>query len=79
MVWFTLGHSGQRTFVKCAEALWNNKAGGVVRLKSPAFLIYYKERTLCEMCVSLRQACNKSMPCALDCVVEDVYCVTEFS
>ena len=24
MVWFTLGHSGQRTSVNCAEATWNN-------------------------------------------------------
>ena len=36
MVWFTLGHSGQRTSVKCTEATWNNKAGGVVYLKSPS-------------------------------------------
>ena len=27
MVWFTLGHSCQRTFVKCTEAMWNYKAG----------------------------------------------------
>ena len=36
MVWFTLGHSGQRTSVKCAEAMWNYKAGGKVHLKPPA-------------------------------------------
>ena len=36
MVWFVLGHSGQRTSVKCAEAAWNYKSGGVVHLKSPA-------------------------------------------
>ena len=40
MVWFTLGHSGQRTYVKCAEAAWNNKGGGVVHLKSPAFFFF---------------------------------------
>ena len=38
MVWFVLGHSGQRTSVKCAEAAWNYKAGGIVHLKSPAFV-----------------------------------------
>ena len=27
MVWFTLGYSGQRTTVKCAEAVWNTKQG----------------------------------------------------
>ena len=37
MVWFVLGHSGQRTSVKCAEVAWNYKAGGIVHLKSPAF------------------------------------------
>ena len=37
LVWFVLGHSGQRTSVKCAEAAWNNKVGGKVHLKSPAF------------------------------------------
>ena len=37
MIWFILGHSGQRTSVKCAEAAWNNKAGGAVHLKSLAF------------------------------------------
>ena len=31
----SLGHSGQRTSVKCAEATCNYK-GGVVHLKSPA-------------------------------------------
>ena len=31
----SLGHSCQRTSVKCAEAGWNYKAGGVVHLKSP--------------------------------------------
>ena len=35
MVWFVLGHSGQGTSVKCAEAAWNYKSGGVVHLKSP--------------------------------------------
>ena len=36
--WYSLsqGHSGQRTSVKCAEATWNYKAGGIVHLKSPA-------------------------------------------
>ena len=33
MVWFVLGHSGQRTSVKCAEAAWNYKAGGIVHLR----------------------------------------------
>ena len=27
MIWFTLGHSGQQTSVKCAEAIWNTKQG----------------------------------------------------
>ena len=36
MIWFSLDHSGQRTSVECAEAAWNNKAGGVVHLESPA-------------------------------------------
>ena len=36
----TLGHSGQQTSVKCAEAVWNDKAVGVVHLKSPAFLFF---------------------------------------
>ena len=27
MVWFTLGQSGQRTSVKCTEAVWNTKQG----------------------------------------------------
>ena len=36
MVWFVLGHSGQRTSVKCAEATWNYKAGGIMHWKSPA-------------------------------------------
>ena len=40
MVRFVLGHSGQRTSVKCAEAVWNYKAGGIVHLKSPAVLKY---------------------------------------
>ena len=40
MVWFTLGHSGQQTSVKCTEAMWNNKAGGVVHYKSPAFFSF---------------------------------------
>ena len=33
--WYGLssGHRGQRTYVKCAEATWNYKAGGVVHLK----------------------------------------------
>ena len=35
-MWFVLGHSGQRKSVKCAEAAWNYKAGGIVHLKSPA-------------------------------------------
>ena len=42
MVWFVLGHSGQRTSVKCAEAAWNYKAGGIVHLKSPAFFFFFK-------------------------------------
>ena len=33
----TMGYSGQQTSLKCAEAAWNYKAGGVVPLKSPAF------------------------------------------
>ena len=33
MVWFTFGHSGQ-------ETTWNNKARGVVNLKSPALLSF---------------------------------------
>ena len=37
IAWFTLGHSGQRTSVKCAEY----KAGGVVHLKSPAFFLMF--------------------------------------
>ena len=36
MIWFTLGHSGQRTILKSAEAAWNYKAGRVMHLKSPA-------------------------------------------
>ena len=36
-LWLVLGHSGQRTSVKCAEATWNYKTGGIVHLKSPAF------------------------------------------
>ena len=32
-----VGHSGQRTSVKCAEAAWNYKAGGIVHLKSLRF------------------------------------------
>ena len=39
MVW-SLGHCGQRTSVKCAEAAWNYKAGGIVHLKSPAFFCF---------------------------------------
>ena len=39
MIYF--GHSGQRTSVKCAEAVWNNKARGVVHLQSPAFFSLY--------------------------------------
>ena len=39
MVWFVLGHSGQRTSVKCAEAAWNYKSGGVVHLKSSAVFV----------------------------------------
>ena len=27
MEWFTFGHSGQRTYVKCAEAMWNTEQG----------------------------------------------------
>ena len=41
MVWFTLGHSGQGTSVKCAVATWNNKARDVVHLKSPAFFFSF--------------------------------------
>ena len=41
MVWFVLGHSGQGTCVKCAEAAWNYKAGGIVHLKSPAFFFSF--------------------------------------
>ena len=37
MVWFVLGHIGQRTTVKCAEAMWNYKSVGIVHLKSSAF------------------------------------------
>ena len=36
-LWFVLGHSGQRTPVKCAEAAWYYKVRGMVHLKSPAF------------------------------------------
>ena len=35
--WFVLGHSGQQTSVKCVEATWNYKSGGVVHLKPPAY------------------------------------------
>ena len=44
MVWFPLDHSGQQTSVKCAEAAWNYKAGGVVHLKShfPLFFVYLR-------------------------------------
>ena len=38
--WFVLGQGGQRTSVKCAEAAWNYKAGGIVHLKSPAFFVF---------------------------------------
>ena len=34
----SLGHSGQQTPVKCAEAMWNYEVRGVVNFKSPAFL-----------------------------------------
>ena len=27
MVWFTLAHSGQRTSVMCADAMWNTNQG----------------------------------------------------
>ena len=27
IIWFTLGHSGKRTSVKCAEDVWNTKQG----------------------------------------------------
>ena len=38
--WYGLSWaSGQRTSVKCAEAAWNYKAGGVVHLKSPAVFV----------------------------------------
>ena len=40
MVLFVLGHSGQRTSVKCAEASWNYK-GYTVHLKSPAVLFCF--------------------------------------
>ena len=40
MVWFVLGHSGRQISVKCAEAVWNYKAGGIVHLKSPAVLFF---------------------------------------
>ena len=36
-----LGQSGQRTSVKCADATWNYKAGGIVNLKSPAFFFFF--------------------------------------
>ena len=36
-----VSHGGQRTSVKCAEAAWNKKAGGVVHSKSPAFFFFF--------------------------------------
>ena len=40
--WYiVLGHSGQRTSVKCVEAAWSNRAGGIVHLKSPAFFFFF--------------------------------------
>ena len=51
MVWFILGHSGQRTSVKCAEAEWNYKAGGIVHLKSPA--VFASGPTGTDACIDL--------------------------
>ena len=53
MVWFVLGHSGQRTSVKCAEATWNYKAGGIVHLKSPALLLLLLIIQMVDECVPL--------------------------
>ena len=36
-----LGHSGQGTSLKCAEAAWNYETGGVVHLKSSAFFFLF--------------------------------------
>ena len=52
MVWFVLGHSGQRTSVKCAEATWNYKSGGVVHLKSPAVFFSVKKNQCDFQCYS---------------------------
>ena len=41
MVWFVLSHGVQRTSVKCDEAAWNYKAGGIVHLKSPVFIGFF--------------------------------------
>ena len=40
MEWYVLGQSGQRTSVKCAEAVWNYKSGGIGHLKSPAAFLF---------------------------------------
>ena len=40
MLWFTVGHSGLRTTVKCAEATWNYKAGGHSALKITCFFFF---------------------------------------
>ena len=39
MLWFVLDQIGQRTCVKCAEAMLNYKVRGIVHLKSPAFFL----------------------------------------
>ena len=49
MVWFVLGHSGQRTSVKCAETLWNYKLfkvrGHIVHLKVLSVIVISKSHS----------------------------------
>ena len=40
LIMVVLGHSGQRTSVKLAEAAWNYKVKSVVHLKLPAFFFF---------------------------------------
>ena len=40
-VWSVLGHSGQRTSIKCPEALWYYKVGGVVHHLFFCFVLFF--------------------------------------